>query len=223
MKTEELIDTLARNVEPVRRLRHPWLRATLWVGGTIAYLSGVIAWMSPPGRAAAVFADPRFTIEQLAAVLIGLTAGAAALSTVVPGRGTRVLLAPIAAAVLWLAVVVIGCAQDVLRYGTTSLPLQTDWPCVLAILMGGLPPAVAMALMLRSGAPLEPRLTLALAGLSAAALANVAACVDRPHDTSVTVLLWHGTTLVLLCALAGWAGKAVLRWKQPALPGLRPS
>ena len=222
MKTDDLIDGLARDVEPVRRLRHPWLRTTVWLAATTVYLSGVVLMMSPPGRLAAGLADLRFTLEQVAAALIGLTAGAAALATVIPGRSLRILLAPIVAGVLWLAIVVIGCAQDVLRYGA-SVPLETDWPCVAAILMGGLPPAVALVLMLRRGAPLTPQLTLALAGLSAAALANISACLVRIHDTSTTVLLWHGTTLLLVCVLAGVLGKAVLKWKPPALPSLRAS
>lgn len=223
MKTEELIEDLAREVEPVRRLRHPWLRATLWLAGTTVYLWAVVLTMSPPGQLVVGFADLRFTLEQLAAVLIGLTAAAAAFSTVVPGRNSRVLLAPIAAGGLWLAIVVIGCAQDVLRYGTSSIALETDWPCVTAMLMGGVPPAIALVLMLRHGAPLAPRITVALAGLSAAALANVAACLVRVHDSSMTVLLWHGTTLLLLCVTAGVLGTSVLKWTSSVAPSPRTS
>ena len=214
MKTEDLIDSLARDVEPVRRLRHPWLRTAAWLAATVAYLYGVVLMMSPRAPLMAGFADPRFSLEQLAAVLIGLTAGAAALSTVIPGRSPRVLLAPIAAGVLWIAVVVVGCAQDVLRYGT-SIPLESDWRCLPYMLVGGLPPAGALALMLRRGAPLTPRLTLALAGLSAAALANVTSCLVSVHDTSITVLLWHGTTIVLLGVVAG-------RWERPCSHGSSP-
>jgi hypothetical protein len=219
MKTEELIEGLVRDVQPVRRLWNPWLRATLWVAATFAYLIGMAAIASPPGRLITGFEDLRFTFEQLAAVALGLTAGAAALTIVVPGRGVRILVAPIAASALWLAIVVAGGVQDAMRYGATGIPIQTDWPCVAAIVAGSALPAIALALMLRRGAPLAPGLTLALAVLSAAALANVSACLVRPHDTSVTVLLWHGTTLVLLCAGAAWFGSRVLRWTLPALQG----
>jgi hypothetical protein len=213
MKTEDLIVGLARDAGPVQRLRHPWLRATVWVAATTAYLAGVVLFMAPPGRLVAAFGDPRFSLEQLAAGLVGLTAGAAALATVVPGYGRRVLIAPIAAGVLWIGIVASGGVQELLRYGATGFPLRTDWPCVVAIVMIGALPAVALVGMLRRGAPLAPRMTLVLAVLSAAALANVVACVIRPHDTSITVLLWHGTTVLALSCAAGVLGTSVLPWK----------
>ena len=212
MKTEDLVVNLARDVGAVRRLPHPWLRATMWVAATTICLAGVVLFMAPPGRLGAAFVDLRFSFEQLAAGLVGLTAGAAALATVVPGRSRRVVIAPIVAGVLWIGIVLVGCVQDVLRYGTTRIPLQTDWPCVAAIIMTGALPAVALVHMLRRGAPLTPRITSALAGLSAAALASVSACLVRPHDTSITVLLWHGTTVLALCGMAGLLGTSVLKW-----------
>jgi hypothetical protein len=221
MKTEDLIDGLARDIQPVRRLWNPWFRATVWVAATSVYLAAMAAITSPPGRLVSGFADLRFSLEQLAAAILGLTAGAAALGIVVPGRSFRILIAPIVAATLWLAIVVAGGVQDALRYGATGIPIQTDWPCVAAIVVGGALPAVALAYMLRRGAPLTPGLTLALAALSAASLANVSACLVRPHDTSVTVLLWHGSTLLLVCTIAGWFGSRVLRWKLPAIAGGR--
>jgi hypothetical protein len=213
MKTEDLIAGLARDAGPVQRLRHPWLRATVWVAGSTAYLAGVVLYMAPPGRLVAAFGDLRFSFEQLAAGLVGLTAGAAALATVVPGHRRRVLIAPIAAGVLWMVIVAIGGVQDLLRYGTRGIPLHTDWPCVVAIVMTGALPAFALVGMLRRGAPLAPRMTLLLATLSAAALANVSACLMVPHDTSITVLLWHGTTVLALSCAAGVFGTSVLKWK----------
>jgi hypothetical protein len=212
MKTEDLIVGLAREAGPVQRLRHPWLRATGWVAATTTYLAAVVLFMAAPGRLVAAFGDPRFSFEQLAAGLVGLTAGAAALATVVPGYGRRVWIAPIAAGVMWIAILAIGGVQDLLRYGTTGIPLHTDWPCVVAIVTTGALPALALVGMLRRGAPLAPRMTLVLAALSAAALANVIACIARPHDSSITVLLWHGTTVLGLCGVGGLLGTSVLKW-----------
>jgi hypothetical protein len=212
MKTEDLIVELARDAVPVQRLRHPWLRASVWVSATTAYLAAVAMAMASPDRLIAAFGDLRFTLEQLAAALIGLTAGAAALALVIPGNGRRVLIAPVGACVLWIAIVAIDGAQDLLRYGQNGIPLQTDWPCVVAIVMVGALPAAGLIWMLRRGAPLSPRMTLLLAALSAAALANVIACLVRPHDTSFTVLLWHGATIVSLCGLGSVLGPSMLKW-----------
>ena len=218
MKTDDLIVGLARDARPVQRLRPPWRRAIAWVAATTVYLTGVALFMGPPGRVLAAFGDLRFLLEQLAAGLLGLTAGAAALATVVPGYGRRVLIAPIAAALVWIAAVATGGAQDLLRYGASGIPLHADWPCVVAIVMTGAVPAVALVRMLRRGAPLAPRMTLVLAGLSTAALANVIACLVRPHDTSITVLLWHGTTVLAVCGAAGVLGTSVLKWPSSSTP-----
>jgi hypothetical protein len=216
MKTEDLIVGLARDAGQVRRLRHPWRRATLWFAATTAFLGGVLLLMAPPDRLTLALGDLRFSLEQLTSGLVGLTASAAALATVVPGYGRRVLIGPIAAGLLWVAIVAIGDVQDLLRYGPSGATLHTDWPCVVAIVGAGILPAITLVRMLRRGAPLTPRLSLALAALSAASLANIIPCLVRPHDTGITVLLWHGTTVLVLCGVAGMLGSSILTWAWPS-------
>jgi hypothetical protein len=76
-------------------------------------------------------------------------------------------------------------------------------------------PAVAMAHMLRRGAPLTPRLTAGLGGLAAAGLGNFAVCLSHPHGYD---LIWHAGTVILLAVLAAWVGSYLLRWPQSASP-----
>ena len=59
MKTEDLMTRLAREVRPVRRLRRPWLRATMWVAATTIYLAAFVLFMAPPGRLGAALVDLR--------------------------------------------------------------------------------------------------------------------------------------------------------------------
>ena len=82
------------------------------------------------------------------------------------------------------------------------------------IALGGALPALGMALMLRQGAPMTPRVTTALAVLAAAGLANVVACVSHPHATSAVVLIWHGATVLSLIVLSAWAGHFVFSWER---------
>ncbi len=160
--------------------------------------------------------DPRFLIEQLAALLMGLTAAAAALASVVPGCRRRVLLLPLAPLSAWLAIVGFGALRDVQTFGLGGELFQADWRCVAAILAGASVPAVAMVRMLRRGAPLTPYLTAGLGGLAAAGLGNLGVCLFHPHSSSLPLLIWHAGTVVLLAALAAWAGPQVLRWPSPA-------
>ena len=63
-----------------------------------------------------------------------------------------------------------------------------------------------------AGAPLTPGLTAFLAALAALSFANIEACLTRPHAFALTVLLWHGGTVVIAAALFASIGLRCLRW-----------
>jgi hypothetical protein len=213
--TEQLIQTLARDVEPVTPLRRPSLRATAWVVGAAVYLAALIAVMSPRDDLGARVQDTWFLIEQGAALLMGVTAAAAALASVVPGRPRHILLLPLGPLAVWLGMIGFGALQDAQTLGLGGILLQVNWRCVTAILAGAAVPAVAMAFMVRRGAPLTPRLTAGLGGLAAAGLGNFAVCLSHPHGVD---LIWHAGTVLLLAAAAAWIGSHLLRWPQSTRP-----
>ena len=209
MKTEHLIADLARDARPVRPLRRPWRRTAVWAAAGFTYLALLMAMMPVRADLALRMQEPRFIVEQLAALLMGVTAAAAAFATSVPGHRRAILWAPIVSLGVWIGAVVIGVAQDATR---GDLSVQADWGCIATILMGAAVPALAMALMIRRGAPITPRLTATLAALAAAGLGNVGICVFHPHSSNLVILLWHCGTVLLIAALAGVAGAYLLRW-----------
>ena len=214
MDTEQLIHALASDVEPVRPLRRPTLRATRWVAGAAVYLAVLIAVMSPRDDLGARVQDTWFLIEQGAALLMGVTAAVAALASVVPGRRLRVLLLlPLASLTVWLGLIGVRALQDAQTVGLSAVMLQMNWRCVASILVGAALPAVAMAHMLRRGAPLTPRLTAGLGGLAAAGFGNFAVCLSHPHGYD---LIWHAGTVLLLAMMAAGVGSYLLRWPQSA-------
>lgn len=81
--TDEVIRRLAARATPVQPLAAPWRRAAVWVGVSVAYVAAVclVLW----GESPAPLADGRFVIEQVAALLTGITAAIAAFATTVPG------------------------------------------------------------------------------------------------------------------------------------------
>ena len=209
--TERLIRSLARDVEPVRPLRRPTLRTAAWLAGAAVYLAALVGVMSPRDDLGARVQDAQFLIEQGAALLMGVTAAAAALASVVPGNRLRLLLLlPMASLAVWLGLIGVRTLQDAQTLGLSGA-LQVNWRCVTAILAGAAVPAVAMARMLRRGAPLTPRVTAGLGGLAAAGLGNFAICLSHPHGFD---LIFHAGTVLLLAALAAWVGAHILRWPQ---------
>ena len=79
--------------------------------------------------------------------------------------------------------------------------------------MAGAVPAIAMAVMLRRGAPLTPRLSTLFGGLAAAGLGNLGVCVTHHAYGNVLVLAWHLGIVVALTLIVGNAGRRLLNWQ----------
>jgi len=213
MDNDELIKRLAADLQPVRPLRPPWARSVLWMAIALPYVAAV-AWnklmMVDPAQ---VGADARFMIEQAATLATALTAAIAAFRSVIPGFDRRILLLPLAPLGVWLASVGQGCVQDWLRLGAEGLSIRPDWDCLPMAAIVGIVPGAAIVAMLRKGAPLRPRLTLALAALAVASVANFGLQFAHVRDASIMVLAWHLGAAAVLSALGGWLGERVLGWR----------
>lgn len=213
MDTETFIGRLAVEDEPVVRLAPPSMRLGLWLSLGLPYVAVIVFMMGPRPDLIAKFADPIYLIEQLAALATGIFAAFAAFASVVPGLDRRMLALPLIPLVVWLGSLGAGCVQAWMQFGPSGLSIQPDWECVPAIVLIGMVPGIAIALMLRRGAPLNPHLTTALGGLAAAGIGNFGLRFFHPQDASIMVLVWQMGTVFLLTALSGWAGKALLDWK----------
>jgi len=157
--------------------------------------------------------DLQFVVEQMAALATGIAAAVAAFATVVPGFSRKFLLLPAVTLVVWLGSLSQGCVQDWIQLGPDGLSLRSDWFCFPSIVLVGAVPAIAMAVMVRRGAPLTPHLTAALGGLAAAGLGNFGLRFFHPQDASLMVLVWQFGTVFILSVLAGWAGRYLLSWR----------
>src|SRR5262249_22510173 len=118
--------------------------------------------------------DGRFIIEELAILVTASVAGFVALSSVVPGRDRRFAALPLLPLAVWLVSLGEGCMHDWLRLGADGLQLRADWDCARTAAILSVVPAIAMVAMLRRGAPLVPRVSLALGMLAVAAFINAA-------------------------------------------------
>lgn len=161
-------------------------------------------------------ADPRFQVEQAAALATAILAAAAAFTCVVSGRSRTIRLLPLIPLAVWLTSLGYGCLQDWRALGAEGRRLRIDWDCLTAAALVGIVPAIAIVIMLRRGAPLFPRATLALAGLAVGARA-AGMQVYHVGDIRLMSLVWHLGSVAALAAVAGWIGRWVLRWPSPAV------
>lgn len=210
--TETLIRRLAADTAAVRPLPRPWVRTAAWLALSMGYLIVLLLMMTMYHDLRATVSDTRFLIEQLSALATGITAAAAAFTTVIPGHNRKLLMLPVLPLVGWLESLGPGCVEQLAQFGLRSLPLQHSLLCFPLIVLFSAVPAIAMAVMLRRGAPLTPCLTAALGGLAAAGLGNFGVRLIHPEDVSVMLLVWHLGGVFALSALAGSMGRHLLNW-----------
>ena len=212
MDTDKLIACLTEDADPVRRLPSPWVRTASWFAIAIPYVAVIVMMMAPRDDLALKFSDFRFLLEQVAALCTAIGAAVAAFQSIVPGYNRRFLLLPLVPLSVWLASLGQGCVETWLR-GSALLSFTSDFLCIPAIALVGTLPAVAMALMLRKGAPLWPHTSAALGGLAAAGLGNFGLRLFHNQDASLMVLVWQMGTVIMLTILCGWAGRLFLDWR----------
>lgn len=223
MRTEELIEQLAADAQPVRCLRSPFRRTAIWLTWSLPWVTAVVFVMGLRPDIATRLSDPRWLIEEGAAVATALMAAMAALCAGVPGRSRWEHFMPFLPLAVWLGTLGQGCLQDWITYGQAGLTLRTDWQCLPGIIMVGTGPAVAMVVMILRGAAITPITTTTLGALAASGLSAAALRLFHQEDSSLMVLVWQGGTVFALMLIAGFSGPAILRWRLLSMPQNPPS
>ena len=218
MRTDDLIDRLGRDVTVARPLPTPGMRTAVWMVWAVSYLIVVAVMMFAVMSPAGVTPTPLYLVQQSAALVTGIMAARAALASVIPGANDRVWVLPAIGVATWAAALLWAGVLDLQVSGTLGVTSQSDWPCVASMTVGGLLVGAPLAWMLRRGAPLTPHLTAFLAALAALSVANIEACLTRSHAFALTVLLWHGGTVVAIAALCALMGHRWLRWPEMTTP-----
>jgi hypothetical protein len=213
MDTETLIRELAGKPLRVQPLARPGIRTAAWLA--IAVPSALLVMIMMPGRGDWVsrLLMPRVISEEAFALATGILAAVAAFASVVPGYNRRVLFLPLVPLALWLGGLGQSSVRDWLQLTSQGFSMQAEWVCLPATIMAGAVPAIAMAVMLRGGAPLTPRLSALLGGLAAAGLGNLGVCVTHHAYGNVLVLVWHVGIVVALAMMMGSAGRRLLNWQ----------
>lgn len=207
---ERLIETLARELAPVRRispvgLAAGWLVVVIAFGGYLASMSDLHAMMRR------LMAAPDMWLAALASGVTGILAVVAAFMTSVPGRSPRWALLPLPALALWIWESGMGCARG------WALPMVQDATfaqgdhCLIFILGVSLPLSLLLMVLLRWTFPLRPNLTLALGGLAAAGAAATLLNFFHPYDASVTDLVFHALAVGLVVGFNRLFGSRLFR------------
>lgn len=215
MRTDELIDMLSTNVEPVksRQLRNA-LIIGLVVGGAAAFCLMLAVFGLPAGA----FRGEYFAVKALAlAFTLGLVgAGASFLvKSAHPGQPERRPLLLIIA--LFFALLVASCvtlaATSPAAWRDMVFGLPPQWIlCLICIPLFAVAPFASLIWALRKGAPTNLVRTGGITGLVAGALGAAVFAFHHPGSSVPFIVLWYGGPIVL-CALVGAVlGPRLLRW-----------
>jgi hypothetical protein len=213
MRTEDLIEILSRNVEPVDR--HRIVRklgtalgvSTAIVIGVVFFALGVRPDVLRTGGLDQVLVKVAFTTALLVPTCVYLMRLAR------PGgeRNTSLwLLALPFVAIISLAAMSVALAPS----GHWSKTLVGDeWlECVLSVPIIAIVPFAVIIWAVRQMAPTDLVRTGALAGLAAGCLSAAGYALHCADDSLPFVALWYGGTIAL-CTIAGAAlGPRLLRW-----------
>lgn len=213
MSSERMIDRLVGDLAPVRPIslrRDAWALAAL---GAVEVALFVLLGQARPDLDQAMLL-PSFWWKLGGMAMLAVIGVVATLRSFVPTgsphRGLRLF------AIVTALVLVAGWAIDVGQTGGGALAERLMWrdglACVFAMVVLSLPPAVALAVMMRRGAPVDRGASALAAGLASAAWGAAIFVLNCPHDDPLYLAVWY----VIGCALIAVAIRQVFllvaRW-----------
>jgi hypothetical protein len=204
---DALIEILARDLRPVRRMAPPFLRALGWLAVVFA-LAVVLAYFADLGAMVRrLAAAPDMWLAFTGSTLTAILATFAAFQTSLPDRKQTWALLPLPGLLLWVGASGLGCLRVWFAPETHAADLVETPDCFAFICGVSGPLSVLMLLMLRRGYPVQPNLTTAAAGLAAGAAAATLLNFFHPFDAAAADLVVHafavGLVVLVNRALSG--------------------
>jgi len=213
--TPDLIDALAANLAPVRRLRPPVTRAACWLllAALVLALLAVSQGIRPD--LAQRLREPTFILGMSGALLTGVLAAVAAFMLSLPDRSRFCLLLPAPALVLWLSTIGYQCLTNWVSLEPNGIHLGETAQCFATLVLTSLPLSLAMLVMLRYAAPLRPIAVTLTGSLAVAAITATALSLFHELDATVMILMWNLGVAALFVGLGGALGGKVFSWAAP--------
>jgi hypothetical protein len=213
MKTDDLIDALAANIEPIKggELRNTVMIA-LAIGAVVAFCL-VLAMFGLPAAA------PGGEFSALKVLALAFTLGLVAVGASLlirsarPGEPGRKLLVLIG--LLFLAIFLAALGTLLLTHPAAwgGMVFEPQWAtCLVCIPLFAVAPFASLVWALRRGAPTNLARAGAIAGLVAGALGAVVFAFHHSGGSVPFIAFWYAGP-ILACAVVGAIlGPRLLRW-----------
>jgi hypothetical protein len=197
---DRLIRGLAADLQPVRRLRPPLLRALAWLGAVVAIAIALAAFANMGAVRERITAAPDLWLAVLGSTLTAILAAIAAFELSLPDAPRAWAWLPLPAAILWVAASGFGCLRVWIAPQTHVAALSEARDCLIFIVSLSVPLSALLLTMLRRACPLQPGLTAAIGGLAVAAAGATLLNFFHPYDAAATDLVVHAAAVALVVA-----------------------
>jgi len=211
---DRLIQALAADLVPMRRLAPPRLRALVWLAIVAAIAIALTMTCDIASMLRRFVAAPDLCIAAAGSMLTAVLADLAAFQLSLPDRKPFWALLPAPALVLWISASGIGCLRSWAVADIYPIPVGGTDHCLLFILALSTPLSVFLVLMLRRGCSLRPTLTSVLGGLACASAAASLLNFIHSHDASAPDMLVHAFAVGAVVLGNGLFGGLILRSKR---------
>ncbi|HEV8553706.1 MAG TPA: DUF1109 domain-containing protein [Casimicrobiaceae bacterium] len=215
--TPDLIEALAANATPVRRLRPPLARATFWLSLAVVILVLLAVAHGARPDLAQRLQQPTFVISIAASLATGILAAVAAFLVSLPDRSRGWLLLPLPALVVWISTIGYGCLTNWVDVDPSGLRLGEAARCFATLVLTSVPLSLLMFVMLRHAAPLRPTPVTVTGSLAVAAITASALSLFHEFDATIMILMWNFGSAALLVGLGALLGWKMVAWN-PSIP-----
>jgi hypothetical protein len=213
VNTDDLINFLGRNIEPVKsgQLRNTIL-ASLAVGAVVALCLMLVMFGAPDEAFRSEYLGLRFLglVFTLGLVIAGMRFLLRAARPGAPGRTPLVVIG-----LLFFALLSAGAITLVLSHPAVwgEMIFGPQWAaCLICIPLFAIVPFASLIWALRKEAPTNPVWTGAIAGLVAGALGAAALTLHHSAGSIPFIVLWYCGPIVVCTLIGAILGRRLLRW-----------
>ena len=207
--TPNLINLLATSAKPVRRLRPPLVRATLWLLLAALVFALLAVSQGLRGDFAQRVAQPVFVIGILASLATGILAAVASFAISLPDRSRAWGWLPLPALLVWISTVSYGCLTNWVSIGPDGMHVDEAARCFATLMLTSMPLSIGLFVMLRHAAWLRPTAVSVTGGLAVAAMSATALSLFHDLDATVMVLVWNFGVAAVIFGMSWLLGARV--------------
>jgi hypothetical protein len=211
VKTDDLIDLLAKDSSPPWRFQ--WVVALAVVGSILLAALVFFAGIGFRPDIDTALQTSRFLFKFVVTLALAVTAVAAVLRLGRPGgslahNGRALLLAP----ALLAGAVALELWSLSEQQWLPSLIGHNARFCLTLIPLLAIGPLACFLAALRQGAPSQPGIAGAVAGLAASGIAATFYAANCTDDSPLFVMAWYPLAILMVTAAGYVAGRTLLRW-----------